>query len=69
VVVHIGTLLARRKSMRDRFAKLWRDEEGQDLVEYSLLAALIALAAVLTMRTLGTKISTLFTKINTSFTT
>jgi pilus assembly protein Flp/PilA len=55
--------------MRNHFVQLWNDEEGQDLVEYALLAALIAVAAVITMTALGTKISALFTKINTSFTT
>ena len=43
---------------------LRRDESGQDLIEYALVAALIALAAVSTMGTVGTKINNIFTKIN-----
>jgi pilus assembly protein Flp/PilA len=38
-------------------------EEGQDLVEYALVVALIALAATAGMRTLATDISAAFTSI------
>jgi len=34
-----------------------REDEGQDLVEYALLLALIALAAITTMGLLGTAIN------------
>jgi pilus assembly protein Flp/PilA len=44
---------------------LRRDESGQDLIEYALVAALIALAAVTTMGAVGTKINTIFTNIKT----
>ena len=36
------------------------EDEGQDLVEYGLLAALIAIAAMLAVSTLGTTIRTVF---------
>ena len=39
---------------------LLADAEGQDLIEYALLAALIALAAVTAMQTLGSAINTKF---------
>jgi pilus assembly protein Flp/PilA len=42
------------------------DEEGQDLVEYALLLGFIAIAAVLAVTNLGTKISSYFTKVGTS---
>lgn len=45
---------------------LMHREEGQDLVEYALLVSLIALAAVVASRSLGTGISTIFTNISTS---
>ena len=38
------------------FGKLLRDESGQDLIEYALVAALIALGATASMRTLATTI-------------
>ena len=41
------------------------DEDGADLIEYALLAGLVALAAVATLTTLGTSISGLYTRIST----
>ena len=45
--------------------RLWRDDEGQDLIEYALLAAFIALAALAAMRLVGGGINTLFQNVNT----
>ena len=42
----------------------WQEEDGQDLVEYALLLAFIALAAVAILTSLGQGISTLFTDIS-----
>ncbi|MGA3161692.1 MAG: Flp family type IVb pilin [Terracidiphilus sp.] len=50
-----------------KFDNLMSREEGQDLIEYALIAALLALGAVATMKTLGTAISTEFTAISTTF--
>jgi pilus assembly protein Flp/PilA len=47
---------------------LWRDESGQDLIEYALVAALIALGAVTSMKTVSTAISNAFGSIETSLT-
>ena len=41
-------------------------EDGQDLIEYALLVALISLAAVATIGILGTDISTFFTHTATT---
>jgi pilus assembly protein Flp/PilA len=46
-----------------------RNDEGQDLVEYALVVALIAFAAVGAMNTLATSINGSFTKINAALTT
>ena len=43
-----------------------RQTEGQDLIEYALLAALIALAAVAAMTNLGGAINTKFDSVSTS---
>ena len=40
--------------------RLWRDESGQDLTEYAVLLALIALAAVVGMKSLAGAISNVF---------
>ena len=42
-------------------------EEGQDLVEYALVVALIALGAVASMKTVATSISTEFSVIESIF--
>lgn len=44
---------------------LLNNEEGQDLIEYALLVALIAVAAIAGARTLATQISTTFTSVAT----
>ncbi len=42
------------------------DESGQDLIEYALVAALVGLGAVASLRTLSTTIASAFTSINTN---
>jgi Flp pilus assembly pilin Flp len=42
-----------------------RDERGQDLIEYTLILALIALAATVGMNSVATGINTAFTKVAT----
>jgi hypothetical protein len=32
--------------MKNMLARLWKEEEGQDLTEYALLLVLVALAAI-----------------------
>jgi pilus assembly protein Flp/PilA len=51
--------------MMEFLKKLQRDESGQDLIEYALIAALIALAAVAGIKTVGTGIATAFTNVTT----
>ena len=41
-------------------------EEGQDIVEYALIVALIALAGTAGMNTLATAINNLFTSLGTT---
>ena len=45
---------------------LWNGEEGQDMVEYSLLLAFIALAAVGLLSGIKTQISGLWSTINST---
>jgi pilus assembly protein Flp/PilA len=60
--------------MKDLLLKLYvkmqifREDNGQDLIEYALVAALIALAATAGMGSLATKINTAFTNIGTKLT-
>jgi Flp pilus assembly pilin Flp len=47
----------------------WKEEEGQDLVEYSLLLAFIALAAVGLLGGIKNSINTIWASINTNLAT
>jgi pilus assembly protein Flp/PilA len=60
--------------MKDQLLKLsvklqiLLDENGQDLIEYALVVALIAFAAVATMSTVASDINTAFGNIGTKLT-
>ena len=47
------------------FNKLLRDEQGATAIEYGLIAALIAVAAITAMTSLGTELSTTFSTVDT----
>ena len=49
--------------MKNLILKLHKDEAGQGLVEYALIIALIAFAAVVGMNTLASDINLAFSKI------
>lgn len=48
------------------FKNLLSDESGQDLIEYALIAAFIALIAITALGSLGNKISNEFNTISSS---
>jgi pilus assembly protein Flp/PilA len=48
------------------FQELIRDESGATAIEYGLIAALIAVAIIIALTTLGTSLSTLFEGIATT---
>jgi pilus assembly protein Flp/PilA len=50
------------------FCSFLSDESGQDLIEYALVAAIIALGAVAAMTALATSISAAFTAVGTKLT-
>jgi pilus assembly protein Flp/PilA len=56
----------RESAMKNLLVRFVREEEGQDLIEYALLAAFIALAAVVAIQNLGKSINTVYTKISTT---
>jgi pilus assembly protein Flp/PilA len=51
-----------------KIQSLMMQEEGQDLVEYALVVALIAFGAITAMGTLANDIGTAFTNIGTKLT-
>ena len=52
--------------MHTFFTKLIKDESGVTAIEYGLIAALIAVAAVTVMGTVGTNLSSTFSKVAAS---
>ncbi len=71
-----GTRLSRRRRRSTMRRKLWRyystfqavmmQEAGQDLMEYAMVFAVIALAATAGMQSVAGGISTVFTTIGTT---
>jgi pilus assembly protein Flp/PilA len=60
-----------KNTLQDLYLKmlsLLSQEEGQDLVEYALVVALVALGAVTAMKGLSTEISAVFGSITSSLT-
>ncbi len=49
--------------------KFWKEEDGQDMIEYALLAALVALAATAGMTVLATDINNGYNTIGGRVTT
>ncbi len=47
------------------FKKLLRNEAGATAIEYGLIAALIAVAAITAMQSLGNQLSTTFNTVST----
>ncbi len=51
------------------FEALWNDDEGQDLVEYALLVALIALLVIAALRVIGPTIANIFNNVESELAT
>ena len=47
-----------------KFVKLIKNEEGATAIEYGLIAALIAVAAIGAMQGIGNKLSSTFTNVS-----
>ena len=54
----------RRPEMIKRFVKLMNDSRGATAIEYGLIAALIAVAAITAMKGIGTKLNSTFTSVS-----
>ena len=44
----------------------FRDDSGQDLIEYALIATLIAVGAIASLTTVATNLAAVFTKVATN---
>jgi len=54
--------------MKNLFNRFVREEQGQDLIEYALLAGLISLASVIAITALGTAIQLKFNGVGAAVT-
>lgn len=52
--------------MKTAWIKFWNDEEGATAIEYGLIAALIAVAAIVAMTAVGTELTAIFNEILTA---
>jgi len=55
--------------MLDLLKRFFKEEEGQDLVEYALLLVFLALAAIAVLPTLGKAVNNVFSQSASSLTT
>jgi pilus assembly protein Flp/PilA len=62
------TSFHRTTDLKQLLSSFLRDESGQDLIEYALVAAIIALGATAAMTSLAGSINTAFSKIGSSLT-
>ena len=49
--------------MKNLFARFLRDDEGQDIIEYALLAAFISIVAYTLLGTIGNDVTTIYSTV------
>jgi pilus assembly protein Flp/PilA len=54
--------------MTRTLARILREEDGQDLIEYALVAALISVLSILAITTVGTAVNQLYESVATGVT-
>ena len=52
-------------SAMEKIKRFLKEEEGVTMLEYGLIAALVGVAAIVALTTLGTKLSSTFTNVAT----
>jgi Flp pilus assembly pilin Flp len=52
--------------MKHLFVRFVREEAGQDIIEYSLLAAFISISGYLILQSIGSSVNTIYTKVQTA---
>jgi pilus assembly protein Flp/PilA len=57
------------KALKGIIGGLIRDDSGQDLIEYALLAGFISLVAILAITALGTGVNTVYGGVNAKLAT
>ena len=54
--------------MKGLMVRFVREDQGQDLIEYALLAGFISLASVAAITIVGTQLNVLYTNVSTAVT-
>ena len=54
--------------MRTVIVQMWKDDRGQDLIEYALMAGFVAVAAGAVMPSVSSNISQIFSKVQSVMT-
>lgn len=65
----IKLLNKRRDFLARSMGTLWSDEDGQDLIEYTLLLAFVALSSAALFTTAGTNVSKIWSTGNSALST
>jgi pilus assembly protein Flp/PilA len=52
--------------MKNLFVRFVREDEGQDIIEYALLAAFISVSAWLLLGTIGSQTNQIYAKVGTA---
>jgi Flp pilus assembly pilin Flp len=55
-------------SAMNMFLHILRDDKGQDMVEYALLASFISIVAIVALRAIGPLVRTIFENIQAALT-
>ena len=62
------TVRFKESQMKSLFARFVREEAGQDIIEYALLAAFISIVAILTIRNIGPLINAIYQRVQAALT-
>jgi pilus assembly protein Flp/PilA len=52
--------------MKNLFARFIRDDEGQDIIEYALLAAFISVVAYMLLGQIGADVNSIYTEVGSA---
>jgi Flp pilus assembly pilin Flp len=52
--------------MKNLLVRFVREEEGQDIIEYSLLAAFISISGYLILQAIGTNVNSIYTNVQSA---
>ncbi len=53
-------------SLKSKFASLWSDEQGAEVIEYALIIGLIVVACIVIISRVGTKALARWVRVNSS---